>query len=101
MARSVPLKLTKQAAKDTMNSPLNNLSNRMEAIVIPNYTKPDAYGLATVEVPKLTGPSDVLIRVHASSINPVDVQKAAGALKILAKDSYVFFLLFSLFASAV
>lgn len=31
--------------------------------------------------------------VHAASIHPVDVKKAAGALKIVVKDEYVAFVL--------
>ena len=49
-------------------------------------TTPDQYELG--EVPSLTveRPTDILIKVHAASINPIDVKKAAGATKAVLKD---------------
>ncbi|KAF3388442.1 Reticulon-4-interacting protein 1 [Penicillium rolfsii] len=60
----------------------------MLSINIPKHTTPDQYELG--EIPSLTveKPTDILIKVHAGSINPIDVKKAAGATKAVLKDSF-------------
>lgn len=58
----------------------------MLSINIPKHATPDQYELG--EVPSLTveRPTDILIKVHAASVNPIDVKKAAGATKAVLKD---------------
>ncbi|KAJ6003079.1 hypothetical protein N7451_005626 [Penicillium sp. IBT 35674x] len=60
----------------------------MLSINIPKHATPDQYELG--EVPSLTveRPTDILIKVHAASVNPIDVKKAAGATKAVLKDSF-------------
>ncbi|RAO68259.1 uncharacterized protein BHQ10_004271 [Talaromyces amestolkiae] len=60
----------------------------MLSINIPKHTTPDQYELG--EVPSLTveHPTDILIKVHAASINPIDVKKAAGGAKAVLKDGF-------------
>lgn len=47
----------------------------------------DAYGLDTIcvaldhSIPMLTSPSDIIIRIHAASINPVDWKQAKGSMR--------------------
>ncbi|KAK4496313.1 hypothetical protein PRZ48_012293 [Zasmidium cellare] len=53
----------------------------MLAITSPTYGDPSRYELSEVPEPKVTEPDEVLIRVHAASINPVDVKIASGAFK--------------------
>jgi NADPH:quinone reductase-like Zn-dependent oxidoreductase len=62
----------------------------MRGIGITTYSKPDQYQLLDFETPSVTGPKDVLIQVRAASINPIDVKKAAGMLKMAMRDEYVF-----------
>ncbi len=61
----------------------------MRAIALSTYSKPDQYNLATLPTPEITKPDEVLIKVHAASINPIDVKMASGITKIMKKDSYV------------
>lgn len=61
----------------------------MLSINVPAYSKPSGYQLSEVPKPEIQDPKDVLIKVHAASINPIDVKKADGILKFLQKDAYV------------
>ena len=61
----------------------------MLAIVAPSYCDPSGYVLSTtVAKPVLTDPSDVIIRVHAASVNPIDVKLASGLFKMALTDEY-------------
>jgi NADPH:quinone reductase-like Zn-dependent oxidoreductase len=59
----------------------------MRALAIAAYGKPSTFGIATVPTPQITQPDEVLIKVHAASINPIDIILADGALKIASKDT--------------
>lgn len=58
----------------------------MLSIIAPAYTSPSGYELSTIPRPTITEDNDVLIKVHAASINPVDVKKAAGVFKMAVKE---------------
>ncbi len=58
----------------------------MTCVIAPSYTDPSGYQLAELPRPVVTEPTDVVIRVHAASINPIDVKKAAGVLKLAVHD---------------
>ncbi|KAJ5897835.1 hypothetical protein N7504_008123 [Penicillium tannophilum] len=62
----------------------------MLSLHIPSYSKPSEYQLSELPIPKLSIETDVLIKVHAASINPIDVKRAGGALKLAVKDSFPF-----------
>lgn len=61
----------------------------MLSLSIPSYSKPSGYQLSELAKPEISDPKDVIIRVHAASINPIDVKKADGLLKFAMKDTYV------------
>lgn len=61
----------------------------MLCITAPKYTEPSNYELTRVPTPTIFKPTDVQIKVHAASINPVDVKKAGGAFKVMMKDEYI------------
>lgn len=61
----------------------------MRAIALAKYCKPDEYEVATLPTPEITKPDEVLIKVHAASVNPVDVKLASGMMKAMKKDTYV------------
>ncbi|KAJ0270799.1 hypothetical protein COL940_011430 [Colletotrichum noveboracense] len=65
------------------------MASSMLAITAPNYTNPSGYQLSTIPQPVISDPTDVLFRVHAASINPVDVKKAAGIFKLAVKERFV------------
>lgn len=58
----------------------------MLAVTAPSYVDPSGYQLSTLPRPVISDQTDVLVRVHAASINPVDVKKAAGVLKLAIKE---------------
>ncbi|KAJ5155792.1 hypothetical protein N7492_008595 [Penicillium capsulatum] len=60
----------------------------MLSINIPKHTTPDQYELGEVPSLPVEAPTDILIKVHAASINPIDVKKASGATKMVLKDSF-------------
>jgi NADPH:quinone reductase-like Zn-dependent oxidoreductase len=60
----------------------------MLSINIPAYSKPSGYQLSELPKPEIQDPKDVLIKVHAASINPIDVKKADGILKFVKKDAF-------------
>jgi NADPH:quinone reductase-like Zn-dependent oxidoreductase len=51
----------------------------MKAIIAERYGGPEVLELADIEIPQV-GPNGVLVRVHATSVNPVDWKLRAGWL---------------------
>ncbi|KGO71314.1 Alcohol dehydrogenase superfamily, zinc-type [Penicillium italicum] len=60
----------------------------MLSLNIPSYSKPSGYQLSELAKPEISDPKDVIIKVHAASINPIDVKKADGMLKLAVKDTF-------------
>ncbi|KAE8153826.1 chaperonin 10-like protein [Aspergillus avenaceus] len=60
----------------------------MQSINIPSYCKPSEYRVSELPRPEITDSTDVLIKVHAASVNPIDVKKADGVLKLALKDPF-------------
>jgi NADPH:quinone reductase-like Zn-dependent oxidoreductase len=56
----------------------------MKAAVIDRYGPNELVQVKDIAVPVI-GPTDLLVRVHAASVNPLDVKTRNGALKILLK----------------
>lgn len=56
----------------------------MKAAVIDRYGSNDQVRVAEVAVPTI-GPMDLLVRVRAASVNPLDVRTRRGELKVLLK----------------
>lgn len=57
----------------------------MKAARVQQWGGSDAVQIETVEIPTLAAPDEVLIRVHASSINPVDWKIREGYLSKIVK----------------
>ncbi|KAJ5970971.1 uncharacterized protein N7479_000889 [Penicillium vulpinum] len=60
----------------------------MLALNITSYSNPSGYQLSELAKPELSDSKDVIIKVHAASINPIDVKRANGMLKLALKDSF-------------
>jgi NADPH:quinone reductase-like Zn-dependent oxidoreductase len=63
------------------------MATEMLSVTAPAYTDPSKYELSTVLCPHVTEEKDVVIRVHAASVNPVDVKKAGGVFKMAVKET--------------
>lgn len=59
----------------------------MLSLNVSSYSKPSEYQVSGLAKPQLDEPRDVIVRVHAASINPIDVKRADGALKFALEDS--------------
>lgn len=58
----------------------------MLAVTTAAYADPSGYELTSIPRPSISEDTDVLIRIHAASINPVDVKKAAGVFKSAVQE---------------
>src|SRR5829696_407808 len=56
----------------------------MKAALIDRYGSNDAVRVADIDIPTV-GAADLLVRVHAASVNPVDIKTRDGKLKTLLK----------------
>jgi NADPH:quinone reductase-like Zn-dependent oxidoreductase len=55
----------------------------MRSLATQKFGKPENYEILDLPQPEITRPDEILIKVHASSINPVDVKLATGMGKNL------------------
>ncbi|OAQ68690.1 alcohol dehydrogenase [Pochonia chlamydosporia 170] len=60
----------------------------MQSVGITGFSDPSGYKLLSLPKPEVSDPKDVVVQVHAASINPIDVKKAAGAMKMVLKDKF-------------
>ncbi len=63
------------------------LRNDMKAAVIYRYGSPEVLQIAEVEQPQLKS-DQLLVKVHASSINPIDWKMRKGMLKLLTGSKF-------------
>jgi alcohol dehydrogenase len=56
----------------------------MKAALIDRFGSNDAVSVADIDIPTF-GATDLLVRVHAASVNPVDIKTRDGKLKTLLK----------------
>lgn len=64
----------------------------MRALVAPKYCKPEGYEVMELPVPEINAPDEVLIRIHAASIQTGDCGFASGQGKMFVTTPYVPFL---------
>lgn len=50
----------------------------------------DKYDICTLPTPIISKPDEILIKVHAASINPIDVKTAGGMTKLLKTEKYAY-----------
>lgn len=55
----------------------------MQSYHIKDYSNPSGYELGELPKPEIENANEVLIKVHAASVNPIDVKMASGATKIM------------------
>ena len=59
----------------------------MKAVNYNNYGSPDVLEIVEIEKPKIN-PDEILVQVHASSVNPVDWKIRKGVLKIITGKKF-------------
>lgn len=62
------------------------MGSEMLSVTAPTYTDPSRYELSLLPRPTITEKTDVVIKVYAASINPVDVKKADGVFKLAVRE---------------
>ncbi|EED21397.1 alcohol dehydrogenase, putative [Talaromyces stipitatus ATCC 10500] len=60
----------------------------MQSYYINNYTPPQGYELGELPRPEIENVMEVLIKVHAASVNPIDVKMAGGATKMMTSFEF-------------
>jgi NADPH:quinone reductase-like Zn-dependent oxidoreductase len=64
---------------------------KMRAVTVERYGGIEAMQMNnTLPRPTEPGPTEVIVRVYAAAINPVDVSRREGKLKALLHDSFPF-----------
>jgi NADPH:quinone reductase-like Zn-dependent oxidoreductase len=53
----------------------------MRSILMNDYLKPSDFELSDTPIPTIAAPDQVLIKVHAASINPSDMEAARGQFR--------------------
>lgn len=77
--------MTTSSSPTSTQAIINNGS--MQAAVIERYGSPDVFEIKTI-APPLVKADQVLIRVHASSVNPIDWKIRKGMLKLLPGQKF-------------
>lgn len=67
---------------------LQHAARKLLAITVLRFADPSAYMLGELEMPILKDPKELIVRVHAASINPIDVKKAGGKSKFAVSEKY-------------
>lgn len=61
----------------------SQIPTAMTALALSKYSKPSEYNIATLPVPEISKPDELLVKVHAAAVNPIDVKLASGLGKML------------------
>ena len=61
---------------------MTNMPQQMQAFVLKAYGRPELAGLEQVPVPK-PGPQQLLVKVRAAGLNPVDFKTRNGGLRVV------------------
>ncbi|KAK6506618.1 hypothetical protein TWF481_005075 [Arthrobotrys musiformis] len=60
------------------------MTTTMRSFFLPTgYGKPSTYKLGQLPKPAVSAPDNVLIKVHAASLNPIDMRYAEGTMKLM------------------
>ncbi|CAK7235090.1 hypothetical protein SCUCBS95973_009151 [Sporothrix curviconia] len=60
----------------------------MRALVVRSYCQPSDYEISEVPVPTVDYPDDVLIKVHAATVQTGDAQVASGKMRLFGKVKF-------------
>jgi NADPH:quinone reductase-like Zn-dependent oxidoreductase len=65
----------------------STIPSSMLALALAQYGSPKDYNVATIPTPTISKPDEILIKVHAASINPIDVKMATGIAKMMVTET--------------
>ncbi len=54
----------------------SKIPTKMRALALHEHCNPSVYGVGTLPVPQITREDQLLVKVHAASVNPIDVKLA-------------------------
>lgn len=61
---------------------MEQMPQRMRALVAPKHCRPDGYEIAQLPLPELTEPDQVLIQMRAAAMQVGDCQFASGSARM-------------------
>lgn len=67
---------------------MDPLPAEMLSLTALSYTTPSNFTLSRLPIPTLSSPTDVLVKVHATNINPGEIRRATGQLKAFAPATF-------------
>ena len=59
------------------------IGEKMRSLCLDGYCKPSEYEVLEILTPEIISPHQVLIKVHAASINPGEIAIATGSFRAL------------------
>jgi NADPH:quinone reductase-like Zn-dependent oxidoreductase len=60
-----------------------SIPTTMRALVAPRKCRPEAYEVIELPVPSITLPTDVLLKIHAASVNTGELQAMDGRFGLI------------------
>lgn len=61
-----------------------SIPKTMRSLAVPRYCEPAEYEVMELPVPDIRSPHEVLVQVHAASLNTGDTQAVGGDMRFVA-----------------
>ncbi|RHY30751.1 hypothetical protein DYB32_006215 [Aphanomyces invadans] len=82
---SRPMRTSYQAENESEDE---SSTSTMQACYYSKYGKPSVVQIGSLPRATLVAPDDILVRVHAASINPIDYKRREGAYKLILESKW-------------
>lgn len=70
------------------STPQPDLPATMRALQMATYGDPDVLQYVEAKTPQLQLPTDIIVRVHAAGVNPVEAKMRQGNMALLLKPKF-------------